>query len=170
MSDLVRVDLGCGNSKQDGYIGVDKESLPEVDIVHDLETYPWPFESDSIDQINCANFYEHIKDAIPFMNELYRVLKVGGNCLITSPYYTSIRAWQDPTHVRAVSEQSFLYFNKGWREKEHLTQMGITCDFDFSFGYFFDESWKSRSEEAKQFALRHYMNAVTDVQILLVKK
>jgi len=36
------------------------------------------------------------------------------------PYYSSIRAWQDPTHKRAISEATFLYFDKDWKKPKNL--------------------------------------------------
>ena len=46
-----------------------------------------------------------------------------------------MRAWQDPTHKRAISEATFLYANKSWRVSQGLDRYPITCDFDFSYGY-----------------------------------
>lgn len=39
----MKIDIGCGNSKRSGYIGLDCLKLPDVDIVHDLNTFPYPF-------------------------------------------------------------------------------------------------------------------------------
>ncbi len=45
------------------------------------------------------------------------------------PYDLSLGAWQDPTHVRAFNENSFLYYTDwhwylNWPDKFELTQMG----------------------------------------------
>lgn len=168
---MVILDLGCGMHKQDeNATGVDIVPGEGVDVVWDLESYPWPFEDEYADTVVMSHFWEHLNEPIPFMNELYRVMKTGGTAILVSPYYSSARAWQDPTHKHAVSEHSFLYYNAGWRKKENLSHMAITCDFDFSFGFFFAEEWKNRSDEAKQFALKHYINVVDDIQVILVKK
>ena len=37
MNNLVRIDLGCGYRKAEGYLGIDRFHLPEVDIVADLD-------------------------------------------------------------------------------------------------------------------------------------
>lgn len=44
---------------------------------------------------------------------------------ILAPYYTSMRCWQDPTHTRAISEASFLYFNKDWRVQNKLDHLRL---------------------------------------------
>jgi len=126
----MNIDLACGNNKYKGYRGVDiTKKDTEADIIHDLTIYPWPFEDNSIDKIICSHYIEHEKDLIAFMNELYRVMKVGATAGITGPYYKSIRCWQDPTHVRAITENSMLYFNQKWLKENGLQHYPITANF-----------------------------------------
>lgn len=165
-----RLDIACGQNKTPGFFGVDIANLPDVDLVWDLEKFPWPFPDNSVDEAVCNHYIEHTKDLIAFMNEVYRILRPGAQILIRAPYYNSMRAWQDPTHIRAISEATFLYYNKEWRTLNKLTHYPITCDFDFVFGYDFTPDWAMRSEEAKAFAVRHYTNVVTDIQVILTKK
>ena len=44
----IKIDVGCGSSKIEGFIGMDHLDLPGVDIIHDLNSLPWPFESNSV--------------------------------------------------------------------------------------------------------------------------
>ena len=123
---------------------------------------------------------QKMKDIMAFMNELYRILlppreedgvkKPGGKILIVAPYYTSSRAWQDPFTVRPISETTFLYFNKDWRVQNKLEHYPINCDFDFNYGYTFHPDWNLRSEDARNFGVRHYWNVITDIQLVLTKK
>lgn len=166
----IRVDLACGQNKKEGFLGVDIARAPGVDIVHDLEVFPWPFETDSVDEVNISHYIEHVKDLMAFMNELHRIMKPGAKCSIVAPYHTSMRCWQDPTHVRAISEASFLYYNKGWRKTEKLDHYPITADFDFQYGYAYYPQWATRSEEARTFAVSHYNNVVSDIHVSLTKK
>ena len=175
--DLVRVNLACGQTKEDGWIGVDLVACPGVDVVHDLNAFPWPFDDCSVDEAFVSHYVEHIPleargggdGLIAFMNELYRVLKPGAKCTIVAPYYTSIRCWQDPTHRRAISEATFLYFNKQWLITNKLDHYPIRADFEFQFGYLMRQDWAARSDEAKTFAIQHYSNAVNDLQVTLTK-
>lgn len=167
---LIKLDIACGQNKQKDYIGIDIVNIPGVDIVHDLEMYPWPIESESCEEVKISHYIEHTKDLIKFMEEIYRILKPSGKCMINAPYYTSIRCWQDPTHVRAISEATFLYFNKEWRTVNKLEHYPITCDFDYQYGYQMTQDWASRNEAARNFAIRHYWNVVQDIQISLTKK
>ena len=164
----MKLDIAAGQNKKEGFTGID--IMPGSDIVHDLEQFPWPIETASVDEAHCSHYIEHTKDLLKFFDEIYRILKPGAKCTIIAPYYSSIRAWQDPTHTRAISEATFLYTNKQWREANKLDHYGITCDFDFTYGYAFNPSWQSRSEESRAFAVAHYINVVSDIMATLIKR
>jgi SAM-dependent methyltransferase len=165
-----RLDVACGQNKTPEFFGVDIAAEEGVDLVHDLENFPWPIPDNSVDEIVCNHYIEHTKDLIKFMNEIYRIMKPGAKALFRAPYYNSMRAWQDPTHTRAISEATFLYYNKDWRTQNKLDHYPINCDFDYNFGYDFTPDWAMRAEEARAFAVRHYTNVVSDIQVILVKK
>jgi SAM-dependent methyltransferase len=171
---LVRLDLACGQRKKEGFLGVDIGRLEGVDFPGvDLFKFPWPFEDGAVDEVHSAHFFEHVPAELRlrFFDELYRVLKVGSRAQIVCPYYNSSRASQDPTHCwPPISEGSFLYANKGWRESNGLSHYGVSCDFDFVFGYTYYPDWESRSEDARAFAQKHYTNVVMDIHVSLVKR
>ncbi len=166
----LKLNLASGDNPAEGFLNVDITKLPTVDKVVNLEKFPWPWKDNSVDEVICSHYVEHTPDLIKFMEELYRILKPGAKAFISCPYYSSMRCWQDPTHKRAMSEASMLYFNKGWRDSNKLAHYGITADFDFSYSYAMDPIWAQKSEEARAFAIRHYNNVVNDIQYILVKK
>ena len=43
---MIRLNLGCGQNKLDGYVNVDKYPTFSPDVLWDLETFPWPFDTD----------------------------------------------------------------------------------------------------------------------------
>jgi hypothetical protein len=51
-----------------------------------------------------------------------------------------------------------------------LDHYGIKSDFDFTYGYAFGPEWMTRNEEARNFALKHYFNVASDIQVVLVKR
>jgi len=61
------LDVGCGTAKINGAIGIDRAKLPGVDIVHDLNDLPWPFENDSFDEVYMNDIIEHLDDTIKVM-------------------------------------------------------------------------------------------------------
>lgn len=166
----LRLDLACGDRKEPGFVGVDNIKTSAVDVLHDLEVYPWPFDDDSVDEIRCIHYIEHVKDIMKFVDEMYRVMKVGSQALLFAPYYSSVRAWQDPTHIRPISEFSFLYYNKAWRISNKLDHYPIKSDFDFTYGYALHPEWVNRSEDAQQFAIKFYINVIQDIQVVLTKR
>lgn len=164
----MKLDIACGKNKKSGFIGVD--IWEGAEIVCDLEKFPWPFEDGTVDAIYCSHYIEHTKDLISFANELYRIMKVGAKAEIIAPYYSSIRAWQDPTHLRAISEATFLYFNKDWRKTNRLDHYPITADFDFTCSYLIDPNWRNKDSSELDFAMKHYINVVSDIYVILVKR
>lgn len=166
----LKIDLACGENKQTGFLGVDFKQLLGVDLVHNLEVFPWPWKNDSVDEIYCCHYIEHTPDLIKFMDECHRILKTGGKATMIAPYYSSMRAWQDPTHRRAISEASFLYFNREWMKQNKLTHYGIKSDFDFYYSYMVSPEFATRSDEVRAFAIQHYINVVTDIQVVLTKR
>lgn len=167
---LLKLNLACGQRRYEDYLGVDRIQTEATDLVVDLDVFPWPWADGSVEKVWCAHYVEHAPDLMAFMNELGRVMLPGGTAVIVAPYYTSMRAWQDPTHVRAISEASFLYFNKGWRTDQKLDHYPITCDFDFTYGYALEPGWATRSQEARDFAVKHYLNVVADLHVTLTRR
>lgn len=166
----IKLDIACGQNKKEGFTGIDIIKMPGVDIVHNLEKYPWPIKSESVEEINCSHYLEHVSNLFQFFDEIYRVMSIGAKAHILSPYYSSMRAWQDPTHKHAISEATFLYANKGWRDINKLSHYDISADFDFTYGYNIDPYWASRNEEARNFAIKHYWNVVSDIIVTMTKR
>lgn len=59
----VKLDIGCGANKQEGFIGMDIRQLDGVDIVHNIEQYPWPFPDESVSLSVASHVLEHINPA-----------------------------------------------------------------------------------------------------------
>lgn len=164
----LRLDLACGNRKKSGFTGVDICSA--ADIVCDLEKFPWPFADSSADDVYCAHYIEHTKDLMGFFNELYRILKPGATAEIIAPYYSSIKAWQDPTHLRAISENTFYYYNREWRFVNKLGHYPIRTDFDHDSKFLLFPGWDEKDKEELKFAFRHYINVVDTIRTVLTKR
>ena len=103
------LDIGCGAYKQPGTLGIDCRRLPGVQVVCDFER-GLPFRDSSVSTAFSIHSIEHMHDLITFMEELYRVCAHGAKVYIKTPYYTSRKAFVDPTHVRFMTEESFEYF------------------------------------------------------------
>jgi ubiquinone/menaquinone biosynthesis C-methylase UbiE len=105
------LDLGCGNSKRPGAIGVDFNSRTAADVIHDLNRFPYPFEDSSFDEVYLDNSLEHLDSVISTMEEVYRVLKCGGVVKVIVPYFRSLWAFGDVTHRHYFTVRSFEMFD-----------------------------------------------------------
>jgi len=174
---LKRLDLACGSNKADGFIGVDICKTDAVDVVHDLNQTPWPFEDDSIDEARCSHFFEHLepKERVSFMNELHRILKKGAGCMFITPRGLD-RQVQDFSHKwPPIVQGSYCYFDKEWykaNKLEHYIEMyGITCNFEVRpMQVSVTPDFAVKSDEAKMFAISYYTNAAIDMVVVMVKR
>ncbi|MEE9396881.1 MAG: methyltransferase domain-containing protein [Methylococcales bacterium] len=128
----MKLNLGCGNKKKEGFIGVDKYPCGAVDKISDInETLP--FATDSIDEIWADNIIEHVNDISRFMRECHRISKDNGVMTIFTPHYSSNASWRDPTHLHHLSYFSMDHFEKP--SVDHYTGGGFkVVEKKLSFG------------------------------------
>jgi ubiquinone/menaquinone biosynthesis C-methylase UbiE len=100
------LDVGCGQYCLDGAIGMDMESYPGVQVVHDMNQAPWPLPDNHFERIRCQHVIEHIQNLKGFAKELLRISK--NQCVIDfiTPHYSSCASWGDPTHVHHFALES----------------------------------------------------------------
>jgi len=175
---IVRLDIGCGPHKKEGFTGVDAINFPGVDVVADLKK-PWPFNRDTVDEIHSSHFIEHFDavERVHVYNEMFRVMKVGAKATLYAPAWQSGRAYGDPTHKwPPIAGFSFYYLLKDWREANapHTDYKhwpaGYKCDFDATWGWSMHQMIASRNPELQQFALNFYIEAAQDIVVTLVKR
>lgn len=168
----MKINIGCGDNKRNGFVGLDLYKTSATDMVVDLFRFPWPLESDSIEEVYCAHFFERVPKGLraKFMEELHRVMKFGAKATFITA--CGDRAFQDATFEwPPIVAGSYLYYNKKWREDNHLQHgyYDISADFDFSYAHALVPSIASKDDEFKEFAVHHYNNAVADLHAVLTK-
>jgi SAM-dependent methyltransferase len=104
------LDVGCGPNKREGYVGIDITPYPGVDVVHDLNSFPWPLPESAIDRIEIRNCLEHLDNTIAALRELHRIAKPGAEIFVEVPHFTSHDTYIDVSHTRTFSLFSFDYF------------------------------------------------------------
>jgi len=107
----MKIDLGCGKNKKEGFLGVDILKLPGVDIVHGLDSFPYPFSESEVDEISMDQVLEHLKEPLRVLEELYRISKDGAKITIGVPYFRSFYSVIDPTHRNFFGVSWFDYFD-----------------------------------------------------------
>lgn len=167
----LRLDLGSGPNKRDGFTGVD--ILPfdgKVDQVFDLRKSPWPWKSESVDEVHSSHFIEHLTgpERVVFFNELHRVMRKDAKATIIVPHWSSGRAYGDLTHQwPPVVEFFWYYVDRAWREA-NAPHVGLTCDFHATWGYSVTPAWQARNQETQMFGLNHYREVAQDMITTLV--
>jgi len=129
------LDIGCGKKKIKGAIGMDIVKHPNVDVVHDITKFPYPFPKESFDIVVANHILEHVefnKDFFGLMDEVYRILKPNGLFKITVPYWKGVHVFSVPEHTRMFSIFYFNYFDHDpkYRNEEcgHLSRFA-KCNF-----------------------------------------
>lgn len=107
----MKIDIGCGSSKKYGFIGIDILDLQGVDIVHDLNVFPYPYNDNEVDEIWMDQVLEHLNEPIKVIEELHRICKNGASITIGVPYFRSFYATIDPTHKNFFGIYWFAYFD-----------------------------------------------------------
>lgn len=104
------LDVGCGQNKVPGAIGIDANPRSHADVIHDLGIFPYPFGDSEFDEIVCRHVVEHVPDVLAFMNELHRIAKPRGKLKIVTPHYSNPDWPTDPTHRNHFNSYSFNCF------------------------------------------------------------
>ena len=149
------LDVGCGNRKVPGAIGIDIADIPGVDIVQDLNKLPWgDFKDETFDIIFMNDILEHLDDSIKVMKECHRLLKPNGKLYIRIVYWNHKYSFSDPTHKHAFSEITFKFFVGEMRP--------YYMDFQFSdlnIEYIFDpRAIKKFGKNRKKLLKKAYFN------------
>jgi SAM-dependent methyltransferase len=162
----MKLNLGCGSSRKDGYVNVDREAVLAPDLVVDLESFPWPWPDDSVDEVLMHHVLEHLgRDTATYfgiMRELYRVCRHDARLRIVVPHPRHDLFLNDPTHVRPVTPESL--------------QLALFLDVDFevvSANILPSEPWRSRyarreiDAKALAEAARQFNNVIEETTIVL---
>ncbi|MDD1005322.1 methyltransferase domain-containing protein [Pseudomonas sp. TNT2022 ID642] len=101
----MNVDLGCGKRKQEGFFGIDRFPMPEVDMLADIDL-GIPLQDDSVDMLFSSHFLEHARDLMFTMREIYRVCKHGAQVCIIAPYNEQKLNIANPYHITIFNEHT----------------------------------------------------------------
>jgi SAM-dependent methyltransferase len=130
-----RINIGSGRDFQPDFLNVDINDYWAPDIVADVAAASFPSRKPyrtkrfgevvlapgGFDQIIANDVLEHVPDLVATMTNCLKLLRIGGAFDIQVPFDLSYGAWQDPTHVRAFNERSWIYYTDwywylGWTE------------------------------------------------------
>lgn len=136
----VELHIGSGKDYMLGWLNVDILEAAKPDLLLDLsKDIDFPVRAVSpivgavelgegqFDVIYANNVLEHVPNLPRLMENCLFLLRDGGKMVIEVPYEHAPTAWQDPTHVRALNENSWIYYTDwfwylGWFENRFLLE------------------------------------------------
>ena len=136
----LKLNLGCGNKKLDGYINIDGSDHCKPDILFDLENTPYPFKSNSVSEIRMKSVLEHFplesKKFFELLKEIYRICENEAKIYIECPH--PFHRWQvvDFTHQKAIHIEGLQMLDKEYclkliEAKSTKSPLGVMYGIDF---------------------------------------
>ena len=107
------------------------------DVVWDLMRFPYPFETNTFDEIHAYEVLEHTGSQGDYkfffrqFTELWRILKPDGVLAVTCPSRHSPWAWGDPSHTRVLQKEQLTFLD----QSEYAAQVGKSAMSDFRYLY-----------------------------------
>ena len=181
----MKINFGCGNKKMDGFLNADKEAGCNPDQVMDMESFPWPFEENSVEEVVLQHVLEHVGAETEthkrIIQELYRICKPRAKIQIIVPHPRSAYYLADATHVRPISAETFNLYSKsfcknaismGWAS----TPLAIYWKVDFTVKkvvHYLMPEWLKKHQDKEitdrelTFAINSYNNVVNEIEVVL---
>lgn len=174
----LRLNLGCGARKLDGWINVDCDVGEQPDVLCNLSWPYWPFDDNSVDEVLASHVMEHIAPGEPFfqfMRELYRVCKPGAQVKVVLPHPSHDVFVSDPTHLHAILPSTLALFSRRYMESQAANGNVLTpfckrigVDFDMkTFSYTFDPAVDQEDAEL-EWKAKHLRNIILEWSTTLV--
>jgi len=87
----VKLNLGCGQTKREGYINIDIDRKAGPELLSSVVDMPF-FDECSIDEIVCIHLIEHLslKECDDAFQEWFRILKHGAQITIECPDFEEL--------------------------------------------------------------------------------
>jgi len=125
-----KLNIGCGNDYKKDYINLDYNSIYKLDVNHNLNKFPYPFEDEYFDEIYASHILEHIDDLFKTMDELLRILKKDGIIHIRIPHFSNGLGYSDLSHKRFFGYNTFKIMESGYYNREFNFEI-IETKFNF---------------------------------------
>ena len=176
----MKLNIGSGGTKHDGYTTIDYDSLSNPDYALNLEKDPLPFDNDTVEAVIAHHILEHLGDGyFHCLQELYRTCKHGAIIDIRVPHPRHDSFLADPTHKRPVTPMGLQLFSKKFNKlckEQHYasSQLGTYFGVDFEvmdFKYIPDDrvviQYAGLSQSELEDIADKYNNIISEIHIRL---
>lgn len=178
----MKINLGCGLKKIEGFTNIDSDPLCNPDQLLDLETALLPFEDNTVDTVVAHYILECIGDNfLNLIKEIYRVCKDGAilDIAVTHPRHDNFLA--NPTYKRPVLVETMRQFSRSYakhKPDKFSTGLADQLGVDFEILDFVevpDEEYRSTIEAGEMEQLyqlsKRFNNVITEtkMKIMVVK-
>jgi hypothetical protein len=174
----LKLNLGCGYSKLDDYVNVDKFAAADPDMVVDLEILPWPFPDSCATHVEMSHVLEHMgQESSKFLRliqELWRVCAPQASVTIRVPHPRHDNFLGDPTHVRPIIPATLQVFDQqlnreGIASNSSTSSLGLYLGVDFQIAaveYVLDPGWQSRLDAGEVTAAQVFDYSISQNNVL----
>jgi ubiquinone/menaquinone biosynthesis C-methylase UbiE len=177
----MKINIGAGDTKLEGYVTLDYDSLSNPDYQLDVEKDRFPFEDNTVETVVAHHILEHLGEGyFHCLQEIYRVCKHGAIIDIRVPHPRHDSFLADPTHRRPITVMGLKLFskkfNKHCREQSYASsRLGDYFGVDFEvldYRYIPDESARLKLQNLSQNEIESYANEhnniVSEIHIKLL--
>lgn len=140
--ETIKLNLGVGNRGREGFIGVDINDGPNVDIIYDIAYLKNKLPTNSVDEIYSRHVIEHFprKELESLLKEWFKLIKRGGKIILDFPdlkryidYYI-----ENKSKVSIEELSRWIYgdqtynenFHKNGFDAEHIKKIIENNNFD----------------------------------------
>ena len=179
----MKINLGSGIKRYDGFLNVDSDPSVNPDFVVDIENEKLPFLDNSVDEIKAYHIFEHIgANFFKFLQELYRVCKHGAIIDVHVPHHRHDYFVGDPSHVRPITIEMMNRFSKRYNDTEKnstgSTLFAYMYNVDFEIVHveyhlepYFKQMIQGKTNEEVDWMARLYNNVIQEIHFkMMVKK
>ncbi|UTS52179.1 hypothetical protein [Synechococcus phage BUCT-ZZ01] len=181
--EIKRLNMGCGFKKLDGFINADRSSICSPDVIVDFSKHYWDeFKDNEFNHIVAKDILEHLPgDFCQVIKEMYRISKNGAIWEIQFPHHRCDHAYDDPTHVRVLTQKTFKMFDRveiqrmhkdGMSESRLAFEHGVdiqVCEVQYDFIDYWTKKVQNKEMTVEELyeALSFYNNVATSVKLLI---
>ena len=115
---IKKLNLGCGYDKKKNWINLDYVADEGVDVVWDLNKFPYPFKNSEFDIVLANQVLEHVENPGGMIKEIWRITKNNAIIKINTPHFSCWQVWGDLTHRRAFNHTSLFPFCERQQKKK----------------------------------------------------